>query len=196
MSGVRVHTAVRWRQRSIVGAMVLVVAIVGVPKGSATVAGAEVRSCSSGQLEVAAVTPNGADYAAGNVGIAFLIANTGASACSLEGYPSIRFDPSRYEGAIVKVAHGGGGIFVSVPVTKMIVDAGATASFGLDFGDAYDQQEPSQSACMTQSATVTLPVRPQRYGVGYDTNVGFNFCFAGFHVVVTAIQRGPTPRRA
>jgi hypothetical protein len=83
-------------------------------------------------------------------------------------------------------------IFLPVPARTIAIRPGGTASFGLDFGDASNQQDPSHGQCMTQSAMVTLPVRSQKYVLGFGVNV--NFCFAGFHLFVTSLQPGASPR--
>lgn len=181
----------------VVTAALLMAGLSGLAMSSApsSAAATVVPICSYGQLEVAAVVPNGADYATGNVGIPFIIVNVGDSACKLVGYPKLHLSPSTYKKSIVKVENGGGMIFRSVKPQTVIIKPGADASFGLDFGDAYDQQDPSGTPCMTQSATVSLPFRSQPYAMGFDTNVTFNFCFAGFRVFVTSIEAGPVPRR-
>ena len=184
-------------QRRVAVAILLIASFtgLGIFTTQSSVMASVVPTCSYHQLEVAALAPTGADYAAGNVGIPFIIANTSKSACTLVGYPHLHLSPSTYKKSTVKVVNGGGMIFISVPARTVVIKPGATASFGLDFGDAYDQTDPSGSSCTTQRATVTLPVRSQRYALGFDTNVNFNFCFAGFKVFVTSIQAGPVPRR-
>ena len=182
----------------VVAAVLLMAVLTGLATSStpSSAAATAVPICSYGQLEVAAVVPNGADYAAGNVGIPFIIVNVGDSACKLVGYPKLHFSPSTYKKSIVKVENGGAMIFRSVKPRTVIIKPGADASFGLDYGDAYDQQDPSGTPCMTQSATTWLPVRPHPYSVPFTTAVNINFCWANFHLGVTSIQHGPIPKQS
>ena len=157
-----------------------------------------ISTCSSNQLTITTDRGSGAYSAAGNQGVAFIIVNTSERACSLRGYPKLRFFPSSYKGKSTKVTHNGwGSIFVTVPPRLVVVKPGATASFGLNYGDAYNQgNDPNAGLCMTQSATAWLPVRPHPYSVPFTTAVNINFCFAGFHFGVTSIQRGPVPKQS
>jgi hypothetical protein len=157
---------------------------------------AAISTCSSSQLTVAVASDSGAYSAAGNHGFPLIIVNTSKSTCRLKGYPRISFYPSSYKGRSVKSLDGGGMIFVSVAPRWVVLRPGYTASFGVDYGDAYDQQDPNRGPCMTQSAQVSLPVRSHPYSVPFNTALEFNFCFAGFSVTVTSIQSGPIPRQA
>ena len=138
---------------------------------------------------------HGAYSAAGNQGVAFILRNIGNSSCSLEGYPKLLFEPSSYHGKTTKITHNGGSeIFATVPPRLVVVEPGATASFGLGYGDAYNQSPIYDGAsCMTQRAAVRLPVRPHPYAVPFTAALSINFCFAGFHFGVTSIQRGRFP---
>jgi hypothetical protein len=155
-----------------------------------------IPTCSSSQLTVATDNGAGAYSAAGNQGLAFLIVNISHRTCSLEGYPKLRIYPSIYKGRSTKVTENGGGqIFVAAAPRLVVIEPGATASFGLNWGDAYNQGDPYAGPCMTQSATALLPVRPHPYSVPFNTTVNINFCFADFHFGVTSIQRGPVPKQ-
>jgi hypothetical protein len=61
--------------------------------------------------------------------------------------------------------NGGGGVFVTVPPRKVVIEPGATASFGLNYVDAANQGDPSGGPCLTQSVSARLPVRPHPYSV-------------------------------
>ncbi len=152
------------------------------------------QTCSYGQLDVATGSRSGAYYAAGNVGIAFYIVNISSSACSLEGFPRISFSPQSFKRRSLRVVHGGGVIFTAVKPRTIILDPGYTASFGINFGDAYNQQDPNGSTCTTKTANVLLPERKNPWEFGYHPDVSFNFCFAGFRVNLTPIQNGPIPK--
>jgi hypothetical protein len=163
---------------------------------TAALASTAIPTCSSSQLTMAADQGSGAYSAAGNQGVAFLIVNISKRACSLKGYPKFRFFPSTYKGTSTHVTDNGGGqIFVTVAPRQVVIKPGATASFGLNYGDAYNQSDPNAGPCMTQSATAWLPVWPHPYSVPFTTTVNINFCFAGFHFGVTSIQRGPVPKQ-
>lgn len=152
------------------------------------------QTCSYGQLDVVTGSRSGAYYAAGNVGIAFYIVNISRSACSLEGFPRISFSPQSFNRRSLRVVHGGGTIFTAVKPRAILLNPGYTASFGINFGDAYNQQDPNGSTCTTKIANVLLPVRNNPWAFGYHPDVSFNFCFAGFRVTLTPIQSGPIPK--
>jgi hypothetical protein len=150
-----------------------------------------IPTCLNSQLEVAVAWGPGA--AAGNIGVPFIIANDGKSACSLKGYPRLSI-PYTYRKRGVKVVDGGGMVFVAVKPHPVILKPGADASFGLDYVDADNQQDPDSSACTAQYVYVTLPVQGAATSQVYETTVIFNFCFTNFQVSVTSIQPGPVPR--
>ena len=156
-----------------------------------------VSSCATSQLAVAvAVTSSsGANVAAGNVGIPFVIINIGKTTCSLTGYPRLRTFPAAYKTNKVKVVNGGGMIFVPVPPKVVTIRPGATASFGLDYGDAYNQQDPNAGPCMTQRMMVYLPTRSRPFSQPFTTAVNVNFCYAGFKFDITAIQGRPIAKK-
>jgi hypothetical protein len=155
-----------------------------------------IPTCSTSQVEVAVANDSGAYAAAGNHGLPFIIINTSKTTCTLMGYPRISFSPDRYKGRTVKTVDGGAMIFVPVKARVVVLRPGYTASFGVDYGDAYDQQDPSSGPCETHGATVLLPVRPHPYSVPFNVALEFNFCYAGFSVTVTSIQSGPIPKEA
>jgi len=165
-------------------------------ESTAALASTAISTCSSSQLTVAAYS-SGAYSAAGNHGIAFLIVNISKRACSIEGYPKLQLYPSSYRGKSTKVTDNGWGeIFVTVPPRLVVIEPGATASFGLNYTDASNQGDPNAGPCMTHSATAWLPVRPHPYSVPFTTAVNINFCWANFHLGVTSIQHGPIPKQS
>jgi hypothetical protein len=165
-----------------------------VPLTASTVASAtsEIPTCSYRQLEVAVAWGPGA--AAGNLGIPFIIINISRSTCSLKGYPRLLFAPSAYKKRTIKVNHLGGMIFGPVSPRLIVIKPGADASFGLDYGDASNQQDPNGAPCMLQNIYVALPVRSETFNQNFETTVNFNFCFADFQVGITSIQAGPLPK--
>ena len=83
---------------------------------------------------------------------------------------------------------------MSVKPRLVVIKPGADASFGLDFGDASNQQDPIGAACTTQNIFVTLPVRVNQLPQNYETAVNFDFCTADFQVEVTPFESGPLPK--
>jgi hypothetical protein len=164
------------------------------PSPSLAFASSVTRTCSGNQLDVVTASQSGAYVAAGNNGIPFYIVNISKSACSLYGYPRISFSPQSFQGKTLRVVHGGGMIFVAVKPRVVILNPGYTASFAIDFGDVFDQQDPDGPACMTKTAVVLLPVRPNPYEGFYRPSVSFNFCYADFGVFLTPIEAGPIPK--
>ncbi len=154
-------------------------------------------TCAGGQITVAVEAESGAYAAAGNQGVAYLIVNVSHRACTLRGYPKVSFYPSSYRGTPIRVTRNGGSqIFATVPPRVVVIEPGATASFGLGYGDAANQGDPNGGPCLTRGVSVWLPVHPDPYTMGYATTLNVNFCFAGFHFGVTSIQGGPLPKTA
>lgn len=151
-----------------------------------------ISKCSYRQLEVAVAWGPGA--AAGNEGIPFIIANISKSTCTLSGYPKLIFTPDRYKDRTIKVEHNVGMIFRTVKPRLVTIKPGEDASFGLNFGDASNQNDPNGAPCLVQNIYVTLPLRTNTYDQNFETTVNFNFCFTDFLVGVTAIQPGPLPK--
>jgi uncharacterized protein DUF4232 len=158
-------------------------------------ANVDVHVCSSAQLAVAVPSSSGGYAAAGNEGIPFLIVNIGKRECMLEGYPKLKAYPASYKRQKVRFTDGGAMIFVAVKPRAVLIAPGSTASFGVDYGDAYDQGDPNAGPCLLKQMTVSLPVQPHPYSVPFSSNVDVNFCYAGFHFEVTAIQSGPIAKQ-
>lgn len=151
-----------------------------------------IPECSFNQLEVAVAW--GPGTAAGHAGIPFIIANISRSTCTLKGYAKLLVDPDSYKGHTLKVIHGGGMIFVAVKPRLVVIKPGADASFGLNIGDAANQQDPNGAACTVQNIYVTLPLRPISFISNYETTVNFNYCYSSFEAGETSIQSGPLPK--
>jgi hypothetical protein len=157
-----------------------------------TAAANAIPECSYNQLEVAVAWGPGA--AAGHIGIPFIVANISKSTCTLQGYPKLSITPDSYKGHSLKVINGGGMIFVKVRPRLVVIKPGADASFGLNYGDAANQNDPNGAACTVQNIYVTLAVRPSGLPRNYETTENFNFCYTGFQVFVTSVQPGPLPK--
>ena len=191
----RRHVAVLWR-RALVVAVAVAVATTLLPwvhLSSARAGASTITTCSHNQLDVVTASPSGAYVAAGNNGIPFYIVNISTSSCSLDGYAQVSFSPQSYRGTSLRVVHGGGMIFAAARPRLVILRPGFTASFGIDFGDAANQQDPSGASCTTSNANIKLPVRNPD-GYDFRPRVSFNFCFTGFLVTLTPIEAGPIPK--
>jgi hypothetical protein len=138
----------------------------------------------------------GAYSAAGNEGVAFVFQNVSSKTCDLDGYPKLAFSPSTYEGRSTTVSHNCcSEIFADVSPRVITVRPKATASFGLNFGDAYNQDHQIKRLCTTRTALVRLPVHPDPYGLQFRTSLQINFCFANFRFGVSSIQSGSKPEQ-
>ena len=152
--------------------------------------------CRASQLTMTIDTGHGAYAAAGNHGVAFVFRNGGAGACTLQGYPRFRFNPASYKGQKTTITHNCcSEIFATVAPRRVIIDPGKTTSFGLEYGDAYNQGDPSAGPCLTDRANVWLPVQPRPHSVAFSAPLSINFCFANFHFGVTSLQRGSVPKQ-
>lgn len=172
-----------------------VLAIVPFASSDSASATASVAICSNNQIRAAVESDSGAYSAAGNHGVAIAVINVSHTICSLDGYPKLQVYPSKYNDKSVKVTDNGGGqIFSAVKPRPIVIEPGASASFGLNYGDAYNQGDPRGGACMTQSITARFPVRGHPYSVPFTLPLELNFCFANFHFGVTSVQQGPLPR--
>jgi hypothetical protein len=158
-------------------------------------ASSTIPTCSTSQVTIALEAPSGIYADAGNEGFAFLIVNVSHDACHLKGYPKLKFFPASYQGkSNVVNQNGGGEVFVAMPPRAVVIEPGATASFGLNYVDAANQGDPNGGPCVTQSVTAWLPTSPHPYSVPRTVAISLNFCFANFRFGVTAIQTGPLPK--
>lgn len=158
-------------------------------------ASTSISTCSYNDLRIAEDSASGAYSALGNQGVAFMIVNVSHAACSLKGYPRLRLFPTSYKGKANTVTDNGGSqIFANVRPREIVIKPASTASFGLNFGDAYNQGDPNNGACDTESVTTSLPVKPHPYSAPYTNSLRVNFCFANFKFGVTSIQNGPLPK--
>lgn len=157
----------------------------------ATSASTVLRSCTYGQLEVAVAWGPGGF--AGTEASPFLIANTGSTACSLKGYPVVRFYTSLPTVAKVKVVHQASQIFAEPKAKLIVIQPGRDASFGLSYTDAFIPKSDVAKDCVTNTVYVTLPV-VNSGGQSYEDNLIFDLCQSDMTVAVTPIEVGPSPR--
>jgi hypothetical protein len=75
-----------------------------------------------------------------------------------------------------------------------------TASFGISYVDALDQNYGQGPRCQMNSVTVRLPgltpVRVFKVSLAANGHDGFgpiNSCFAGFELGLTPVVKGPSP---
>jgi hypothetical protein len=161
---------------------------------TAALAATTVPTCSFSQLGAAVLSDVGPNAAAGNDGLPFEIVNRGSTSCSLKGYPRLVFSPSAHGGRTTRVLDGGGQIFAPVKPRLVVIQPGATASFGVDYVDADDQQDPNGGPCLTNYVLISLPVRLHPYVQRFLVEQTVNFCYAGFDFSVTSIQHRPIPK--
>lgn len=70
----------------------------------------------------------------------------------------------------------------------------AAASFGIDYGDAYNQSPVYNLAtCKTQTVSAWPESTGPAYPAGFVAPLRINFCFAGFEFSVTPLERGRVP---
>lgn len=154
-----------------------------------------VPRCSASQLTMSIFDAGAVYNTAGNHGAAFIFRNISKRACSLQGYPTIRFTPDSFKGRSTKFTHSVT-MFVAVPPRLVVIKQSDSASFGLNFGDAYNQSPIYDgTSCMTRTASVRLPVRPHPYSIAFTAELKVNFCFADFQFGITSIQSGQVPKR-
>jgi uncharacterized membrane protein len=183
----------RWSKFSAPIVLTLSAILVLAPSShSVASATASTPTCKSTQLQVAVAWGPGA--AAGNLGEPFIIINTSNSSCSLMGYPTLTFYPSSYKGTRLRITHRAGMIYKMVKPTKVLLAPGKTASFGLMWNDAYNQNLPFGAACTASSVMIGLPVSDSKNGQSFEALQDINFCYSNFEFQSTAIEAGPSPR--
>jgi hypothetical protein len=183
---------------ALTGAVVLSFSPVGLLAGSSNVGAAAVPTCSS---RVLSLSLGISQAAAGNEGTPVVITNNGSSACSIAGYPIIVAHTEAASPHHVTFVHRPRSqVYVAAPVRVIVVAPKRTASFGISYVDALDQQYGQGRDCLMSSITVRLPqVAPARkitvvFRKGSDGFGGpINSCFAGFEFGLTPIVKGSTP---
>lgn len=151
------------------------------------------RTCTYSQLVVAAGWGPGGF--AGNEGIPFVIINTGKTSCSLEGRPKLQLFTEYVNKTPIRVSTDvTGAVYGAVKPRLVILKPDSAASFGLDFGDALNQQDTNGPSCTAQQINVMLPTRSNSNNQGYAVSANFNICYSGFRVSVTSIETGALPK--
>jgi len=132
---------------------------------------------------------------AGNEGVPIVLTNVGGLACSLNGYPKLTLRTTGTPLQPISIAHSpGSGMWRREQPHPLELSPGATASFGVGFGDAYNQNLGTTVAngpqCIITSAVIGLPSGGSK--VLRLTNQ-MNACFANYHFGVTPIEKGAIP---
>lgn len=159
---------------------------------------ASLATCSSGVLTLRS---GFTQAAAGNGGTPIVITNHGSSSCSLSGFPAVVAHTEASSPRPVTFVHRPRSqIYRAVLPKSIVLSPKGTASFGLSYVDALDQQYGSGSRCQMNAITVSFPrVTPVRnftvplVANGHDGYGPINSCFAGFILGLTPIVKGPTP---
>ena len=154
---------------------------------AATTSKSVATNCGGDQLEVGLAFGPGAT---GNISDVVLITNIGKSSCSLEGYPHLNFWTAT-SAPQVKLSHSPY-MFKDVRPTRVQLNPGRVASFGIGYGDNYIPKSDSPNRCLVTSTVVTLGVH--KYEIPFELDV----CRSDMVVAVTAVQSGgyPTPINA
>jgi hypothetical protein len=183
---------------ALTGAVAFSFSPVGLLAGSSNAEAATVPTCSATVLSLS-LGPSQA--AAGNEGTPVVITNNGSVACSVAGYPVVAAHTEAASPHPVTFVHRPRSqIYVAAPVRTIVLAPKRTASFGISYVDALDQQYGQGRDCLMSSITVRLPqVAPARkitvpFRKGSDGFGGpINSCFAGFEFGLTPIVKGSTP---
>ena len=153
--------------------------------------------CSASALSIGVGQGSGA---AGNLGFPVLITNHGSTACSLEGFPMISGHTKVASPHPVTFVHTSRSqIYITAKAKLVVVEPKGTASFGISYVDALDQQYGGGPRCMMTSITIRLPkvaplTKPTISFTAQKAPYGpINSCFAGFTFGLTPIVKGSVP---
>lgn len=179
-------------------AVVAVVATSALRSPATSPEAATVPVCSASALTIA-IGIGGA--AAGNLGFPVVITNHGSRSCSLDGFATLTAHTEAPSPRPVTFVHTSRSqIYVTAKAKPVIVAPRGSASFGVSYVDALDQQYGEGPRCLMKSITVRLPgVAPlskpnlsfAAHGGTYEGSI--NACFAGFTFGLTPIVKGSAP---
>lgn len=177
----------------LLGAAILGVGLFAISNSKNAPSAVSAPTCTYSQLEVAVAAGPGGN--AGNVGIPFIIANTGRATCSLVGHPRLTIATEATNKATMKIGTNvSRGVYGPARTKLVLIKPNADASFGLDFVDALNQKDTNGPACTVGNVEVSLPVSKNVDSQKYDTTVNFNICYSGYSVSVTPIENGARPK--
>jgi hypothetical protein len=166
--------------------------------GAGDASSSTVPPCSPNVLSMRA---EASGAAAGNVGTPVLITNHGAASCTLVGFPVVvAHTEARSPRPVTFVHFARSQIFRTVLPRPVVLAHRGTASFGISYVDALDQQYGQGPRCQMNSVTVRFPgLTPVRVfkvtlvANGHDGYGPINSCFAGFELGLTPVVKGPSP---
>ena len=181
---------------AIIGAALFVLATLLPP---AEGAGATTMAVCSASVLAISIGVGGA--AAGNLGFPVIITNHGSKACSLEGFAQVTAHTEAASPHPVTFVHTSRSqIYATANAARIVVAPRGTASFGVSYVDALDQQFGEGPRCLVKSITVRLPgVAPlSRATISFTSHSAtyegrINSCFAGFKFGLTPIVKGSAP---
>jgi Protein of unknown function (DUF4232) len=149
---------------------------------AATKSNAVTTNCGADQLEVGLAFGPGAT---GNASDVVLITNVGKRSCHLEGYPHLGFLTATLAPQ-VKLSHSPY-MFKDVHPTRVQLNPGRVASFGIGYGLNYNPKSDAPKKCLVTSTVLTLGVH--KYEIPFELDV----CRSDMIVAVTTIQLGGYP---
>jgi len=179
-------------------AQVLVIMCLAALGAGADGSTAPVPTCSSGDLTL---HPGFAQAAAGNEGTPIVIVNHGPSSCTLSGFPVVvAHTEAPSPRPVVFVHRSRSQIYREVPPRTVVLSPKGTASFGISYVDAMDQQYGNGARCQMNAITVRFSPMTSVHGFsvslvenGHDGYGPINSCWAGFILGLTPFVRGSTP---
>lgn len=158
--------------------------------------GSSTSVCRASALTISA---RGIQAAAGNEGFTVIITNHGLVTCTLDGFAALRAHTEKKSPHPILFVHvSRSQIFITAEPRLVKISPSATASFGVSFTDASDQQYGNRPGCLMTSVTVSLPevaslrvatIAFSRFGDGKTINA----CFSAFEFGLTPIVKGSIP---
>jgi hypothetical protein len=176
------------------------IVLMGLVVGGASADGSvsSMPACSSSVLTL---HPGFSQAAAGNEGTPIVITNHGTFSCSLSGYPVVVAHTEASSPRPVMFVHRPRSQIYRAVLPRIVALAPkGTASFGISYVDAMDQQYVNGARCQMNAISVRFSkVTPARsFSVslienGHDGYGPINSCWAGFILGLTPIVKGSTP---
>jgi hypothetical protein len=99
------------------------------------------------------ITPGRWQGAAGSIGGLFILENTSAKTCTLEGYPGMQMLDAQGKAMTTHVIRGSSVVVPSIPVTLVKLPPGARASFRW----GYSNVASKMGACPTSTSVEVTP---------------------------------------
>lgn len=161
--------------------------------------GATVHTCASTALSVKLGARG--HGGAGSEGFAIAVTNKGAISCSLDGFATVTALTKTKSAKPITFVHTSRSQTYATASPKTVVLAPkGTASFGISFTDAADQQYGNATGCQMYAVNVRLPgAKPSRTtrisvaSINGPLENYVNSCFTVFEFGLTPIVKGSTP---